>query len=183
MRDVSPAPLVVLEGMTGAMMLINRETGKGLGLILTPFRLAHTRRTGILKPLRKQRPPVPNVARLAAALSARAAFLPTPRSPRRILARRQRGVARVALQPLLKLPDTLRQLRKLGVLRLQSRRQRQRHLHHRLATMRVDRLRLRALHARPFATRARDPADFTGASPRKSSKTGSTPAPSGPCRD
>jgi hypothetical protein len=34
LRDVSPAPLVVLEGYAGSLMLINRETGKGLGLIL-----------------------------------------------------------------------------------------------------------------------------------------------------
>jgi len=66
---------------------------------------------------------------------------------------------RVPLQPLLKLPHTLRELRELGVLRLKSRRQRQQYLDHRLAALCVDRLRLRALHARSFAAPARDPAD------------------------
>ena len=34
MRDVSPAPLVGIEGYRGSLMLIDRETGKGLGIVL-----------------------------------------------------------------------------------------------------------------------------------------------------
>jgi hypothetical protein len=34
MRDVSPSPLVGLEGLAGWMMLIDRRTGKGLGILL-----------------------------------------------------------------------------------------------------------------------------------------------------
>jgi hypothetical protein len=34
MRDVSPAPLVGLEGVVGLMMLIDRRSGKGLGFML-----------------------------------------------------------------------------------------------------------------------------------------------------
>jgi hypothetical protein len=33
MRDVSPAPLVGIEGYRGSLMLIDRETGKGLGIV------------------------------------------------------------------------------------------------------------------------------------------------------
>jgi hypothetical protein len=90
---------------------------------------------------------------------------------------------RVPLQPLLKLPDTLRELRQLGVLRLQPRRQRQQHLDHRLAALRVDRLRLRALHTPPIRRTDAGPCQPAGTSPRESSKTGSTPARSGPETD
>ncbi len=34
LRDVSPAPLVGIEGYAGSLMLIDRETGKGLGIVL-----------------------------------------------------------------------------------------------------------------------------------------------------
>ena len=34
MRDVSPAPLVGLDGLAGAMMLIDRRSGKGIGILL-----------------------------------------------------------------------------------------------------------------------------------------------------
>jgi hypothetical protein len=34
LRDVSPAPLVEIEGYHGSLMLIDRETGKGLGIVL-----------------------------------------------------------------------------------------------------------------------------------------------------
>ena len=34
MRDVSPAPLVELEGVAGLMMLIDRRSGKGLGVVV-----------------------------------------------------------------------------------------------------------------------------------------------------
>ena len=34
MRDVSPSPLMTLEGLAGTMMLIDRSTGRGLGFIL-----------------------------------------------------------------------------------------------------------------------------------------------------
>jgi hypothetical protein len=34
MRDVSPAPLVGLDGLAGAMMLIDRRCGKGIGILL-----------------------------------------------------------------------------------------------------------------------------------------------------
>src|SRR5437870_13562149 len=124
-----------------------------------------------------------SVTGLAAPLSPRPPRPPPLRRPRRILARRQRRVMRVALQPLLKLPHTLRELRQLSVLRLHARRQRQQHLDHRLAALRVDRLRLRALHTRSFATPARDPADSQGTSLREGSKNGSTPARSGPPTD
>ena len=33
MRDVSPSPLVTLEGLAGTMMLIDRSSGRGLGFI------------------------------------------------------------------------------------------------------------------------------------------------------
>jgi hypothetical protein len=34
MRDVSPSPLVGLDGLAGWMMLIDRRSGKGLGILL-----------------------------------------------------------------------------------------------------------------------------------------------------
>jgi hypothetical protein len=34
LRDVSPAPLVGIDGYAGSLMLIDRETGKGLGIVL-----------------------------------------------------------------------------------------------------------------------------------------------------
>jgi hypothetical protein len=34
LRDVSPAPLVEIDGYRGSLMLIDRETGKGLGIVL-----------------------------------------------------------------------------------------------------------------------------------------------------
>ena len=34
LRDVSPAPLVGIEGYRGSLMLIDRNTGKGLGVVL-----------------------------------------------------------------------------------------------------------------------------------------------------
>ena len=34
LRDVSPAPLVGIDGYAGSLMLIGRETGKGLGIVL-----------------------------------------------------------------------------------------------------------------------------------------------------
>jgi hypothetical protein len=34
LRDVSPAPLVGLDGLAGWMMLIDRRSGKGLGILL-----------------------------------------------------------------------------------------------------------------------------------------------------
>src|SRR5712692_5608169 len=108
---------------------------------------------------RKQRPPVPRMARLAAPLPPRpprAAPLP---QPGRVVARRQRRIARIALQPLLKLLDPLSQLRELRLLRLQPRRQPEQRIDHRLTPLRIDRLRLQALHTRSFATPKRVPAD------------------------
>jgi hypothetical protein len=55
------------------------------------------------------------------------------------------------LQPPLELPQALRQRRQLGVLRLQPHRQSEQYIDHRLAPLRVDRLRLQALHAESFA--------------------------------
>jgi hypothetical protein len=34
MRDISPAPLIGVDGYRGSLMLIDRETGKGLGIVL-----------------------------------------------------------------------------------------------------------------------------------------------------
>jgi len=34
MRDISPAPLIGIDGYRGSLMLIDRETGKGLGIVL-----------------------------------------------------------------------------------------------------------------------------------------------------
>jgi len=34
LRDVSPAPLVGIDGYRGSLMLIDRDTGKGLGIVL-----------------------------------------------------------------------------------------------------------------------------------------------------
>jgi len=34
LRDVSPAPLVTIDGYCGSLMLIDRTTGKGLGIVL-----------------------------------------------------------------------------------------------------------------------------------------------------
>src|SRR5262249_37331272 len=107
----------------------------------------------------KQRPPVTGMTRLAALLAPCPARPSPLTQPGRIVARRQRRVTRIALQPLLELLDPLRQRVELRVLRLQSRRQRQQHLDDRLASLRVDRLRLRALHTRSFATPKRVPAD------------------------
>jgi hypothetical protein len=33
MRDISPAPLIGLDGYRGSLMLVDRETGKGLGIV------------------------------------------------------------------------------------------------------------------------------------------------------
>jgi hypothetical protein len=108
---------------------------------------------------RKQRPPMPAMARLPALLPPRPPRPAPLPQPRRIIARRQRRIARVAFEALLELLDPLRQRGELRVLRLQPRRQRQQHVDHRLASLRVDRLRLRALHTRSFATPKRVPAD------------------------
>jgi hypothetical protein len=108
---------------------------------------------------RKQRSPVPEMAPLTALLAARPPRPSALPQPRRIVARRQRRVARIALQPLLELLDTLRQRGELRVLRLQPRRQREQRVDDRLAPLRVDRLRLRTLHTRSFATPKRVPAD------------------------
>jgi hypothetical protein len=62
-------------------------------------------------------------------------------------------------QPLLELLDALRQRHDLRVLRLEPRRQRHQCLDDLLASSCVDRLRLRALRARSFATPNRVPAD------------------------
>jgi len=96
------------------------------------------------------------LAALLAARPARASALP---QPRRVVARRQRRVTRIALQPLLEFLDPLRHCGELRVLRFQPRRQRQQRLDDRLAPRRVDRLRLRALHTGSFATPKRVPAD------------------------
>jgi len=34
MRDISPAPLIGIDGYRGSLMLIDRDTGKGLGIVL-----------------------------------------------------------------------------------------------------------------------------------------------------
>jgi hypothetical protein len=107
----------------------------------------------------KQRASMPDVAGLCALLAPRPARPAPLAQPRRIMARRQRRVARVTLQPLLELLNALRQRRQLRVLHLQPRRQRQQRLDHRLPPSRVDRLRLRPLHTRSFATPKRVPAD------------------------
>src|SRR5690348_6907649 len=99
-----------------------------------------------------------HMTRLATALSSRPPRAAPPLPPGRILAWRLRRVTRIALQPLLELLDTLSQPRKPVILRLDTRRQRQQHLHHRPTPLRIDRLRLRALHTRSFATTTRDPA-------------------------
>ena len=44
MRDVSPSPLVTLEGLVGTLMLIDRESGRGIGIIL--FDSEHSLRRG-----------------------------------------------------------------------------------------------------------------------------------------
>ncbi len=132
---------------------------------------------------RKQRPPMPNMARLAAPLSPRPPRPPPLCRPRRILARRQRRVMRVALQPLLELSNTLGELCQLGVLCFHSRRQRQQHLDHRLAPLRVDRLRLRALHTAFIRRPGAGPCRLTHTSPPEGSKTGSTRGRSGLGRD
>src|SRR6266498_651435 len=108
---------------------------------------------------RKQRPPMPDVTGLAALLPSRPARPAPLPQPGRIMARRRRRITRVAFQPLLELLDTLRQLRELRVLRLQPRRQPEQRIDHRLAPLRVDRLRLQTLHTRSFATPKRVPAD------------------------
>jgi hypothetical protein len=107
----------------------------------------------------KQRSSMARMARLAALLPPRPPRPAPLPQPSRIVARRQRRGARVALQPLLELVHPLRQRRQLPVLRLQPRRQRQQRVDDRLAPLRVDRLRLRALHTRSFAAPNRVPAD------------------------
>jgi hypothetical protein len=102
---------------------------------------------------RKQRSPVTRMPRLGARLAPRPARTAALPQPGRVVARRQRRVTGVALQPLLELLDPLRERGQLSVLRLQSRRQRHQRLDDRLASRRVDRLRLRALHIRSFAAR------------------------------
>ncbi len=108
---------------------------------------------------REQGAPVAGMARLSALLPprpARAAALP---QPGRVMAPRQRRVPRVTLQPLLELLEALSQRRQLRVLLRQPRRDAERRVDHRLASLRVDRLRLRPLHTRSFATPKRVPAD------------------------
>src|SRR5215207_3960485 len=83
---------------------------------------------------------------------------PLPK-PGRVVARRQRRVTRVTLQPLLELLHTLRQRSQLRVLGLKSGGQREQRVDDLLAPLRVDRLRLQALHTRSFATPKRVPAD------------------------
>jgi hypothetical protein len=107
---------------------------------------------------RKQRAPMTGMAGLPALLPPRPPRPAPPPQPGRIVARRQRRVARVALQPLLELLNALRQRRQLRILRLQPRRQRQHDIDDRLASLRVDRLRVRPLHTRSFATPKRVPA-------------------------
>src|SRR6266540_2854322 len=108
---------------------------------------------------RKQRAPMTGMAGLPALLPPRPPRPAPLPQPGRIVARRQRRVTRVALQPLLELLNALRQRRQLRILRLQPRRQRQHDIDDRLASLRVDRLRVRPLHTRSFATPKRVPAD------------------------
>ncbi len=127
--------------------LMPRRCRNGLTLVVGENVAAATPLRPVIDDIRhpldwKQRSPVTRMSRLSARLAprpARAAALP---EPRRVMARRERGVARVALQPLLELLDPLRQRSQLRVLRLQPRRQRHQRLDHRLASRRVDRLRL-----------------------------------------
>ncbi len=102
---------------------------------------------------------MPEMARLPALLAARPARPPALPQPRRVVARRQRGVTRVSLQLLLELLHPLRQRSQLRILHLQPRRQRHQRADYRLASRRVDRLRLRALHTGSFAAPNRVPAD------------------------
>jgi hypothetical protein len=144
--------------------LMPRRRPTRLTLILAEDVAATAARRPVVDELRhafdlKQRAPMADMARLAALLAARPARPPPLAEPGRIVARRQRRVTRVAPQPLLELLHPLRQRRELRILRLQSRRQRQQRVDHRLAPLRVDRLRVRALHTRSFATPNRVPAD------------------------
>src|SRR5438045_8024759 len=68
---------------------------------------------------RKQRSPVTRMPRLRARLAPRPPRPSPLAQPGRVVARRQRRVGRVALQPLLELFDPLRQRGQLGVLRLE----------------------------------------------------------------
>jgi hypothetical protein len=71
---------------------------------------------------REQGASVAGMARLCALLAARPPRPAPLPQPRRIMARRQRRVARIALQPLLELLNPLRERGELRVLRIQSRR-------------------------------------------------------------
>jgi hypothetical protein len=107
---------------------------------------------------RKQGAPIPRMARLAARLR------PVPRDRPRLPSQGGSWLGdsdelRESLRPLLELLDPLRQRGQLSILGFQPCRQRRQRLHDRLASRRVDRLRLRALHTGSFAAPNRVPAD------------------------
>jgi hypothetical protein len=100
------------------------------------------------------------MARLGSLATLRRRRPPALRRPRRILAGRHRGVARVAVQALLELRDARRQLGDLRILCGKPRRQRQEHSHNGLASLLVDRLRLGALHSAQFSRAGGVPSDL-----------------------
>src|SRR5438034_6931955 len=95
---------------------------------------------------------------LATLLAPRSRLRPALRRIRRILARRRRRLARVAIQPLLEILDASNRLRDLSVLRVDPRRQRQQDADDCLAPLLIlDRLRPGPLHMTRFATPAGGP--------------------------
>ena len=108
----------------------------------------------------RSRRPCPTMARLGSLATLRRRRPPALRRPRRILAGRHRGVARVAVQALLELRDSRRQLGDLRILCGKPRRQRQEHSHDGLASLLVDRLRLGPLHSAQFSRAGGVPSDL-----------------------
>jgi hypothetical protein len=91
---------------------------------------------------KNQHAPVPDMTGLAALLAPRPPRpAPLPQQ-RRIMTRRQPRVGRVPFRPLLELLDPLRQRHQLRILYLRPGSQSEQRIDHRLAPLRVDRLRL-----------------------------------------
>jgi hypothetical protein len=104
-------------------------------------------------PRRQQRPPMTLMPRLPTLRSPRPILAAPRRRPRRILARRQRRIARVSPQPPLQLSDPLLLLTNPFGQTLDLLVHPQQHRDHDLTALVVDRLRLGAFHASTFDAR------------------------------
>ena len=106
----------------------------------------------INRPRRQQRPALALMTRLGALLGTRRVLAPLRRRARRVLARRLRGVARVATKPAFQLGDALLLTGDPLSQRLDLGIHAQQHRDHHLAALLVNRLRLDPLHTTGFDT-------------------------------